>query len=299
MLVSKDYFEEFEMDLTGTCNLSCPLCSRNYVHADHLVYKNIRTLDEIIKQLDTFKNLKRAFVAGQVSEPTLYPDFLEYLKYLKSRNIYIELFSNASTRDEEFWFQVGNILDSSDQVHFTICGSTQELHSKYRIGSSLEKILNNANAYRSAGKNNDYCQFIRFEYNKDDEENTKQLGFTNWYRVDSEGDRIFNEYKKPLEVGVRPIETRDRLIKKLYETRPKVNSDVEVKCKSLTDKKIYIDQKGNVSACYVLYEYNKDIIFEGDEYDYSDILNFNYDSCWACTKKCRFLIEKMGVDFVC
>ena len=51
------------------------------------------------------------------------------------------------------------------------------------------------------------------------EENTKQLGFTNWYRVESEGDRIFNEYKKPLDIGVRPIETRDRLIKKLYEKK--------------------------------------------------------------------------------
>ena len=25
--------EEIEMDLTGTCNLKCPLCTRNYVHA--------------------------------------------------------------------------------------------------------------------------------------------------------------------------------------------------------------------------------------------------------------------------
>lgn len=299
MIVNRNYFEEFELDLTGTCNLSCPLCTRNYSHGQHLVYKNVRPLGEIIEQLDTFTNLKRAFVAGQVSEPTLYPEFLDYLRYLKSRNIYIELFSNGSTRDEDFWKEVGNILDDNDQMHFTVCGSTQELHEIYRVGSSLDKILKNANAYRSSGKTNDYCQFIKFEYNAHDEENTKNLGFTNWYSIPTEGIRRENDKVREPLPGVKPEEIRDRLIKSLYKSRPKPGDKVEMKCKSLTDKKIYIDQQGKIAACYVHYEYEPHDIFSGDEFDYSNILDFKFQDCWACTKKCRTLIEKMGVDFIC
>ena len=296
MIVTRDYFEEFEMDLTGTCNLSCPLCSRNYTHAQHMVYKNVRPLEEIIKQLDTFPNLKRTFLAGQVSEPTLYPDFLDYLRYLKSRNIYIELFTNGSTRDENFWKEVAKILDESDQIHFTICGSTQELHEKYRVGSSLQKILSNAKAVRDI-KPIDYCQFIRFIYNRNDVENVKKLGFTNFYIVDSEGDRFFNEKRIAEDPNIRPLENRDRLIKQVFKTS--CSNNYEIRCKSIEDKKIYINQKGNISACYIHHEYEPEHIFTGESFDYTDILNFKYDTCKLCEKRIRNFIDKMELDFVC
>ncbi len=296
MLINKNYFEEFEMDLTGVCNLSCPLCSRNYTHAQHMVHKNVRSLEEIKKQLDQFPNLKRTFLAGQVSEPTLYPEFLEYLRYLKDRDIYIELFTNGSTRDIHFWKEVAKILDSNDQIHFTICGSTQELHEKYRIGSSLSKILENAKAVRSI-KPIDYCQFIRFIYNKDDEENIKEIPFSHYYRVDSEGDRFFNEMKVDYPNDIRPLETRDKTIKWLFNNRPSCG---EIQCKSLEDKKVYISQEGNISACYIHYEYEpKDIFDISKDFDYSKILDFNYDSCFLCEKKTKFKIDKMELDFVC
>jgi len=296
MKISRDYFEEFEMDLTGVCNLSCPLCSRNYTHAQHMVYKNIRTLDEIKQQLDTFPNLKRTFLAGQVSEPTLYPDFLDYLRYLKRRNIYIELFTNGSTRDENFWREVAEILDDSDQIHFTICGSTQELHEKYRVGSNLQKLLSNAKAVRDI-RSIDYCQFIRFIYNKDDLENVKKLGFTNFYVVDSEGDRLYNDKVVPENSSVRPLETRDRLIKWIFNNR--CQKKCEIQCKSIEDRKIYIDQTGRISACYTHFEYHPENIFKGDDFDYTDILNFKYDNCFLCERKTKMFIEKMGLDFVC
>lgn len=299
MKINKSYFEEFEMDLTGVCNLSCPLCSRNYVHAQHMVYKSVRPLDVIIKQLDTFPNLKRAFIAGQVSEPTLYPEFLDYLRYLKSRGIYIELFTNGSTRDEEFWYNVGLILDPTDKCVFTVCGSTQELHSKYRVGSSLKQILNNAEAYRKANKNNDYCQFIKFKYNSHDEFKTKELGFTKWFSVGSEGIRNENDKKVQHAEDVWPEDNRDKLIRSVFDLKPKGNEKPEIICKSLEDKKIYITQKGDVSACYVHYEYNPDHTFTEDVFDYSSILDFNFKDCWTCTKRCKFFIDKLNLDFVC
>jgi MoaA/NifB/PqqE/SkfB family radical SAM enzyme len=82
MFLRKIDIEEIEMDLTGTCNLQCPLCTRNYKHAKHMIKKNVRLFKDIKKQLDEFSNLKRFFIAGAVSEPTLYPDFFTFIHYL-------------------------------------------------------------------------------------------------------------------------------------------------------------------------------------------------------------------------
>lgn len=303
-IVTRDYFEEFELDLSGACNLSCPLCTRNYVHAQHLVYKNQRDLKDIIEQLDTFPNLQRAFVAGQVSEPTMYKDFLNYLRYLKSRNIYIELFTNGSTHKPDWWEKVGEILDETDQCHFTICGSTQELHETYRVGSNLAKLLKNAEGYRNVKKNNDYLQFIKFEYNADDENSPGMQElydtFSHHYTVKTEGVRRLNDKVIPPRPGVKPEDTRDRTIKWMFDNRPVPGKEkYDIQCKSLVDKKIYIDQSGRTSACYVHYEYEPNNTFEGDVFDYNSISNFEFKDCWACESKCRYLISKLGIDFVC
>ena len=136
-ILNKIDIEEIEMDLTGICNLACPLCTRNYVHAKPMLVKNIRPLLEITNQLDTFINLKRFACAGTISEPTLYPDFIEFVKYLNSRSITYEIFSNGNTHDEKWWEELGKIINGKSRVIFTVCGSTQELHEKYRVGSSL------------------------------------------------------------------------------------------------------------------------------------------------------------------
>jgi MoaA/NifB/PqqE/SkfB family radical SAM enzyme len=299
MIVTKDFFEEFELDLTGTCNLSCPLCSRNYSHAQHMVFKNERPLSEIINQLDTFPNLERGFVAGQVSEPTLYTDFLDYIRYLKNRNITLEIFTNGSTRDIDFWSELSSILTEDDQVHFTICGSTQEIHEKYRIGSNLSKLLDNVKSFQS-NKNNDFCQFIKFEYNKDDEVNVKQLPFSNHYTVDTEGVRNKNNKVKSVDKDIKPEITRDRTIKWLFNNQPTKNTcGYEIQCKSIEDKKIYITQEGKVSACYIHYEYNPEHTFNTDSFDYSSILSFDFQDCFLCEKKIKFKIDSFGLDFVC
>lgn len=293
MIVDKSHFKEFEIDLTGTCNLSCPLCTRNYLHASHTVYKKIRELKDIITQLDEYPNLSECFLAGQVSEPTLYPEFLEFLRYLKSRNIWVRLFSNGSTKNEEFWKEVAHILSDSDEMHFTICGSTQELHSKYRVGSDLNKILKNAEAYRSV-KKNDYCQFIRFIYNKDDEINVKKLNFSNHYTVNSEGNRLFNEKQNESSLDIRPIQSRDKLIQRVLSFRPE---KVEIKCKWLNQKKIYFDQSGNVYPCYMHCEYKDGNM--NKSFDYSNIINFKYNKCILCDVTVRKKINQLNLDFLC
>ena len=302
--MQKSEVEEMEMDLTGVCNLSCPLCTRNYQHANHLVEKNVRNIDTIIKQLDQYTGLKRFFVAGVVSEPTMYKDFIPFIEYLNSRDIYYEIFTNGNTRDVDWWEKLGSIVPKKCMCAFTICGSTQELHAKYRVGSSLQEILNHAAAFRKNGLSNDWVQHIRFEYNAEDRESIAMKSifdqFSNVLKVETEGVRRVNVYNKEVELGIKPIRVRDLTIKKLFQNRPKPDDGkkYEIQCRSLQQKKVYINQWGQVSACYTHAENEQDY-FQNEEFDYSDILSFNYPDCFLCEKRTRTFIDKMGLDFVC
>ena len=290
------------MDLTGTCNLSCPLCTRNYSHADHLVEKNVRTFDQITAQLDEFSNLQRFFIAGAVSEPTMYKDFVKFIEYLNSRNIYYELFTNGNTRTEQWWRELGQLIPSHCRCCFTVCGSNQQLHEMYRVGSDLQQILRNAAAFRENERKNDWIQHIRFQYNAEDRDSDDMRSifsqFSNVMLVETEGIRRLNEHKVDVPAGVAPLPTRDKMIKLLFNQRPKPGSHATIQCRSLENKKVYINQFGQISACYVHAEFERDY-FNGPEFDYTDILSFKFPDCFLCEKRTRTIIEKTGLDFVC
>ena len=289
--MNKDFFEEFEIDLTGTCCLKCDRCSRNYLHSQHLVKKNIRDLTEITKQLDQFKNLKRCMIAGQVSEPTLYPHLIPFLQYLKKRNITVDLFTNASILNPKLFANIGEILKDTDRVYFTICGSTQELHETYRKNSKLTNILRNAKALRDVNPI-DYCQYIRFTYNLDDWKSNKwkQLGFSHYFYVETEGPRLFNESISPIKTN----SIKSFFYKKIFDFLKK-KAEFKYSCRSLQSKKMYIDQFGKVYPCIMMAEYIKENFF--DNFNYNDIPNCF--CCKLCSQEVEQLMKRYNLEFIC
>lgn len=283
---------EFEIDLTGTCNLQCDRCSRNYVHAQHLKVANIRPLNEIVTQLDTYPDLEKCTLAGQVSEPTLYPDFRGFLKYLKSRRVIVDLYTNASKLDLELFADIGNILSDQDKVIFTICGSRQSLHEYYRKGSDLQTILDNAAALRQV-RPIDVCQYIRFRHNYEDWKsgNWTFLGFTRYFWCESEGERLHNDTIKERKTVPVKQAFYEILFNKLSKKR--FNKNEEFVCSHLNDGKIYIDQFGKVFPCYSIAEYDK-ILLENFDYNF-----YHKDACRLCSKYSRDLMQKFGLDFIC
>lgn len=281
---NKNEITEIELELTGYCNLKCPRCSNNYVHSQHMRGKNIRSLNEIENQLDEYPFLKTLMLAGQVSEPTLYPYFISFLKYLKLRNIKVELYTNASVLNQKLFSDIGKTLNLNDKVIFTVCGTTQELHSRYRVNSKLENVLLNARALRKNLKI-DYVQYIRFKYNKEDYKiflNTIAKEFSYSFMVESEGDRLYND-------GINPIvdkPLKDALIKNIFKKikDPKLDKKLrsEIWCEWKLGKKIYIDQYGNTFRCAQIKEYN------GDD-----------ECCKMCSKTVKKYMKMYNVDFLC
>ena len=303
--IRRDEIEEIEMDLTSLCNLKCYICTRNFKHSMFMLNKNvIRPMKDIIAQLDTFKGLTRFFIAGSMSEPTLHPEFFEFIKYLNSRNIYYELFTNGNTHDEAWWEELGKIIPAKCMVCFTVCGSTQALHSYYRVCSNLNQILKHASAFRKNNKHNDYCQHILFEYNKVDYDNGNMQKifkqFSHSFQVHSEGRRLNDEKIIALPIGIEPPKNINASIKYIFDKQPKLYSKIDIQCKLLKNKKLYIDYNGQLFPCYT-YAENNYAHFDANAqiFDLTDIMNYTYPDCFLCSKTVEKMMKTFNLQFIC
>jgi len=299
-LEKEDIFE-IELELTGTCNLNCPLCTRNYVNAQHLLKYNERPLSEIIAQLDEYPNLKNCCMAGIISEPTLYKDFFKLIEYFVGRGIQLEIYSNASLHSKEWWSQLARLLSPQDLVFFTICGSTQELHEKYRVGSSLKKVLENHEAFKEACPYPIDCiQYIRFDYNIEDftspatmeirkkfsrECNIDTLPYNERFGfIDDETNRI----KLTAELA-RAYHLISTFGKNRYVQSKAGNLSCKMRCNSLESRFIAIDQFGAIFPCFLYRIYNTNEQFN---LDYEKINKFHYSFCYECESTTTHLLEQ-------
>lgn len=171
-----------EIGLINKCNNVCPLCLRNDRQLMRALTKNEAIkFDALVQFLNRLPNLNRVVLMGALSEPTLYDNFFDLIKYLKQRGIRVRVSTNGSTNNIEWWRTFGPMLDENDIVRFPIDGSTDELHSKYRVGSSIKKVLDRHKAFKfnaNGSRNSEattILQHIIFQYNEADGDNIREI----------------------------------------------------------------------------------------------------------------------------
>lgn len=278
-----------ELELTTLCQASCALCYRNYKsYKDHYPKNIVRPLGEVTSQLDLYENLDEIRLVGSVSEPTLYPYFYELVSYIKNRAIKIELCTNGDSRDATWWGNLAKYMDTDDQVYFSICGSTEELHQTYRRGTSLANILNNASSFREGGLGNDYAQCIRFEYNDAnfDSDEFKALAgqFTHIYWTETFLLKDPDNYTDTGELPkLKPLKSKQDKYFKIAELSKSLylRGGSEMMCQASKDKAIQIDVYGQVYPCYLFLEASEGKPWDGD---WGKIRECSYEVCQFCQK---------------
>ena len=290
--------EDLEIELSTICNAKCPLCFRNYkAFSDKYPKTIVRDFDSLINQLNLFENLKVVRLVGSVSEPTKYPRFLDIIKYFKNRKIDIEICTNGDTNNSDFWKNLGILLDFNDKVYFTICGSTQELHSKYRVGTSLDRILKNAETLRLE-KPIDYAQIIRFKYNSDDLDSKKFKKlvepFSFKYYTESFYPKLPQNYKKSFDIELfkpaKKVKQYD-LAYKLANSIPL--KSMKCKCKSFINHWGQLDVYGNLYPCYLALEAQIPV-----NWNYENIQNFEFDCCRFCAVQVSKYCEANDIEYI-
>ena len=294
---------DVELELTTLCNAHCQLCYRNYKgFKEHYPKTQIRLLQDVIDQMDTFPDLEWVRLVGTISEPTLYKDFLPLIQYFKRRNVNIEICTNGDTNTPEWWTELGTLMDDRDRVYFSICGSTQELHEVYRKNTRLEKILINARAFRTHHKN-DYAQCIRFAYNNEDfdSDNFKNMveEFSNVYWTETfllKEETNYVDTTNIQKLQPNPKKVNDYIQMDKF-ARAKYASPVKGKayCMSWENKSQQIDIDGKVYPCYLFLEASGGKPWDQD---YNKILNMEYDVCKYCDRAVIDLCNKKDLRFI-
>jgi hypothetical protein len=235
-------------------------------------------------------------LVGCMSEPTLYKKLFNLLDYIKNRNIRIDLFTNGSTHDKTWWRELNQHLNSNSMVHFTICGSTQELHEKYRVGSNLQQVLENAMAFKTGNQNkNDSCQYIVFNYNENDLTHARCIFklFTNTEIINSLPyyERFNSILQNSCDITMPyGLSNKYYNIMKLAEIKP---ANFIIKCRSLETHFILLDNFGKFYPCF-LYR-----IFSKDSFDFKNfrkILAYKYKFCYECEQHSLNLLSLYNID---
>ena len=297
------HVEDIELELTTLCNAHCQLCYRNYTaFKEHYPETQIRPIDEVIAQLETFPDLIWVRLVGTISEPTLYKEFFTLVKYIKARNVRIEICTNGDTNTPEWWAELATYMRADDKVYFTICGSTQELHEVYRKNTKLTRIRANAAAFRGINKN-DYAQCIRFKYNSDDFDSDAFKNmvseFSNVYWTET---FLLKDNKNYIDT--KGIERLQPNLNKLDDyaqmdkfARAKFASPIKGKayCMSWENKSQQVDINGKVYPCYLFLEASQGKDWDGD---YEKILSMSYDVCKYCDRAVIDLCDKKDLRYI-
>ncbi len=146
---------------TTTCNLGCPECPsglKNFTRAtgnlDYDFYK--KTVDELGGKLIYLY----FYFQG---EPYMHPKFLELVKYASRKKIYTVTSTNAHFLSER---KARETVESGlDRILISIDGTTQETYEQYRIGGSLEKVIEGTkNLVRAKKELNSKTPHIVFQF---------------------------------------------------------------------------------------------------------------------------------------
>ena len=162
---------------TTSCNLRCPECPSGLrAFSRPIGMLDVELNKNIIDELKATLTYITYYFQG---EPFLNPAFTQMVKYASDRNIYTATSTNAHYLTDKVCKQV---VDSGlSRMIISIDGVNQESYSKYRIGGSLDKVIEGTKRmvhWKKQMKSKTpfiVWQFIVFNHNEREIEEVKEL----------------------------------------------------------------------------------------------------------------------------
>lgn len=167
------------LEVTEACNAACPQCARNINGGEVNPYINNRQLylSDITKifSKDFLQQLQHIYLCGNFGDPIAATDTLEIFDYFRKSNpnLLLSMNTNGSARTTEWWKSLAHILGEHSYVTFSIDG-LEDTNHLYRKNTSWERIIENVNAFISAG-GSAHWEFIVFGHNEHQIEEAREL----------------------------------------------------------------------------------------------------------------------------
>lgn len=136
----------FSVEPTTRCNLRCPECptgQRRLTRAggdmDPALYRSV------IDALSPSAYYLTLYFQG---EPYLHREFIEMVRYAKSKKLYVATSTNGHFLTRETALET--VRSGLDRLIVSLDGATQESYSTYRTGGSLEQVIGGLHRLREA-----------------------------------------------------------------------------------------------------------------------------------------------------
>ena len=173
-----------DINLTNLCNARCPQCQRTSPFGLHTA----KNLPLTTWSLLDFKNyfpknslddIKEYSFCGTYGDPLMAKDIESIVYYIMDNsNAKVIITTNGSIRKDDFYIRLGNYCGRRLSMVIDVDGTTEEMHQKYRRGTSLKKSLLALQAL-STTKAKPLSQTVLFKHNEMYVEQIKKLAIEN------------------------------------------------------------------------------------------------------------------------
>lgn len=124
------------LEISSACNLSCPLCPVG----NKVVPPFLMSFEDYIAILDLLPHSIKTIIYSNRGEPTINPYFSKMIKYAHDKGFETIVSTNGMLLHK----YIDELVECGpDKIIIAVEGTTQDVHTKYRIGSDLEKIKDN------------------------------------------------------------------------------------------------------------------------------------------------------------
>ena len=131
--------ELLKIEVTSRCNAKCVFCLHDGYKGEDMSWGVFKTV------VDSFKT--RMVHPQFFGEPTLYPYFVEAIKYLKSKHRTVVFYTNGS-------FPYGNVNEvlkaAPDRIIFSVEADNERLYQEIRPGLNWNDLLKNIEICRTS-----------------------------------------------------------------------------------------------------------------------------------------------------
>jgi len=240
------------VEASSKCNAWCPSCPRNI--SGHGLHPNTIEQDLNLlllkKTVESLPNLYAIQFCGNHGDPCAAKLFLEMIDIVKFHVKKIQIHTNGSIRNLEWWKKLAHKLaDVEHDVWFGIDGLAG-IHELYRQGTNWDKIIENAKTFIENGGYATW-QFIPFKHNehqiKDCLKLSQKLKFKKFKliktfrRIEEAKDYVSGKTYITLEPSSTPLRSIINLTKSSAVRKEN--------CMHMSQPSIYLDATGSYSYC--------------------------------------------------
>lgn len=252
-----------EVENSTICNARCPQCLREELAFESISYEQkylpVEFFDRI--PVDVYNNLKKIHFAGTLGDPCAAPNFLEVIKFVKSKNkdLIITISTNGGMKSPEWWKELADLLSPTDSVMFAIDGLENTNHI-YRVNVNWNSLIRNVKSFIEHGGNASW-QFIVFRHNQhqiDQARNmAKDLKFKEFlvkksHRfpiTDIKGLKLIGGDDVPIEPSTDGMYVNEIKFIPNYKTWKEDTKNLTIDCDAQIEESVYIDVEGRLFPC--------------------------------------------------